>query len=67
MQLSILSSKIQDLQHWGVKHKIESVIETKASLSTSFLILELFEHIFLHIKGPLLGLYFNTDKCRPED
>ena len=22
---------------------------------------------FFHIKGPLLGLYYNTDKCRPED
>ena len=24
-------------------------------------------HIFEHIKGPLLGLYYDTDKYRPED
>ena len=26
-----------------------------------------FKHIFKHIKGPLLGLFFITEKCRSED
>ena len=42
-------------------------IGTLASLSTFFLILELFKHIFEHINCPLSGLIFITDKCRPED
>ena len=35
-----------------------------ASLSNFFLI---FEHIFEHIKGPLSGLFWRTEKCRSNE
>ena len=29
--------------------------------------LTFFEHIFEHINGPLSGLFYRTEKCRPEE
>ena len=42
---------------------LSTFFSQKCTIVDLFLILELFKLI----KGPLSGLYYNTDKCKPED